>query len=675
MPLQVSNFFNNSEGLNTNDSPFFVTDNQATGGYSYDYVKTGAIQKIRSLLKTNPIADAQARIHGMGLYNTAASVKTVIRTAGSKVQTAAADLASFTNIASDSASPTTDFFTPSSTQPVISNMFNTGTASVIWMQGAGTTLPIGYTGSKVTINGSNSPTGTFTAVNQGSATGGNWGAATGIYYYSIALRKTSTQALSNADLDQAVTIVTATDSVLLTFPTGVDATLYDKWYVYRSAVGGTTDFTAGTLIAQVTVGTLTYTDTNNAVVATSQLVPREGFALLDNTVLPANTYNYGTIFKRRYIVATGSTVHIGDLDKPESWPTGLRVTIPTGGAITGFAISGFNSPIGNTDEYLMIFKDRECWLITGSFVYDGDTGLYDYELKFLDNVGCPIQTLATRCGGWVCWLDVSGVYIWNGQGKPFKSSRLIQDFFDQDGMLDKTQIRLGWGVYFRKKNQVIWTISHRTYGANKIRVKLDLRLTIPRINTSMIDNNEVDGVFMMDNYTQDTYAGLVYLPDSNDETMLTGDNAGFVYKDYFNSSEDNDGIQFSYRTKALNMDKPTEAKSFNKVIVYVDQAGDYDLKLKYWAGYKGLEPERSEINQNMQDPSQIKASLWDLAIWDRNLWDENNIKTIALIYNLSSAQNNNTGDSLILEFSQMDPNAPVTIHGFSVVWDHIALRK
>ncbi len=179
----------------------------------------------------------------------------------------------------------------------------------------------------------------------------------------------------------------------------------------------------------------------------------------------------------------------------------------------------------------------------------------------------------------------------------------------------------------------------------------------------------------MDNPTKALYAGLTYLPANNDEIYLVGDAAGFLYQTYRGPSDSGAGIAFTYQTKAFDLGQPSIAKQFSKVVVYIDRLSNRDLMLQYWAGYRVLAEERSEISVSMDEAGKLAASLWDLAVWDSSMWDEYALKTIPIVFNLNSNQNNNQGDSIMLKFSQLEANAPVVIHGFSIYWDQIGPRK
>lgn len=669
--MRKTDYFNNSGGLNLADSPLFIRPEQAAGGYNFDLSKTGGITKIRGYTKLNSSADTQLKSLLLDVALSKTGTSTVIRGAGTKLQTFNVTNGTFTNLTDDTSSAGTDFLSSSSTQPVSSVNFNTADANLMWLAGGGMSSIYGYNGSKITANGVAAPTGTFTTSVGGSS--GSW-TSTGTYYYALVLRKASTQALSNAALDESATISNATDQVTLTFPTGIDTTKYDKWYVYRSAVSGAESFTTGTLVAQVATTEATYVDNGNVSVATSQNVPRSGSTVLDNSPLESGTYKYVTAFKRRLVAAKNNTVYVSDLDKPESWPIDINVSLPYGGDITGIGVVGFNAPItGNTDEYLVVFQKEYCWVITGDFSYDSDLGIYNFELKFLDAVGCANQSLVVSTNGFITWIDSRGVYMWNGSGKPIYVSKNISSLFGLDGDLDKSKLGIGWGRYVRQKDQIIWCLSHRTKGENKVRLKLDLKLTAAKIQQGL-ENTVVEGVFMLDTDIA-LYAGAIYNPSSNAEYFLAGDASGFIYRLYFATSNDSGDINFNYETPFLDQNAPSVAKQYYKVIAFVDESINKDLTLEYWSDYRLLAVEKSQISETMQLKSEVRSSLWDLAVWDESNWDESSSKIKQVVFNLHSNENNNQGDCLKLNFVQNDADAPVTIYGFSILWDEISARK
>lgn len=594
--------------------------------------------------------------------------KTLLRAAGTKLQTVNIDTGVCTNVSSDTATPTSDFFTSTSTQPVVFANFIKPDVDTIWCCGAGSTSLLGYNGTSVTTNGVAAPTGTFTAVV--SLLGGAF-ASTGTYYYAIALRKASTQAESNAALDQVAVIANTTDKVTLTFPTGVDSTKYDKWIVYRSAVGGASAFTTGDRVAEVTVGTATYVDTGTSLTS-SDVVPRTGNVVLDNGVLPSGTYKTVTVFKNMLVTAQGNTIYFSDPDKPESWPEFKTVTLPTGGDIKALGIVAFNTDTtSNADEFLMVFSEKSFHIVIGSGDYDADFNYYDFFLKYVDDIGCVGQSTIVNGAGFAAWVDNAGIYMWDGAGRPEYVSRPIEALFASDGLIDKSKIGQCFGRFYRKQKQIIWFISHKTKGENKIALKLDMRLTVPRAGNGM-----VEGVFSTDTQLS-LYGGVSYIPTSNgDEIFFAGDGDGNIYKLYLVGSDNGTAIDFSYVTKALEMGEPGHAKRFHKVVAWVDRLGPWDLTLDYWADYKVAEADRSTISESMSLlPNTTVGSLWDLAVWDSSFWDDYEQQMSGLVFNLNGKENNSDGDSIKLRFSQSGVNNPVTLYGFSIYYSDLSERK
>jgi hypothetical protein len=666
-------YFTNNGGLNVTDSPFTIADSSATGGFNYDYILSGSISRSRGRTAINTIADAQAKTLGLFPLNTSTGTQTVVRCAGTKIQTLNTDTGATTNQAEDTATASSTFLDATSTQPVVSATFNTPSANLLFMAGGGMSSIYAYTGTKVTQNGVPAPTGIF-SVSVGG-TGGTW-SATGTYYASLVLRKASTQALSNAALDIQVAITATTQKATFTFPTGIDTTKYDQWYIYLSAVAGASGFTAGTLVAQVSTATPTYLFDGSTVIASAQVVPRAG-ATTDNSVLPTGTYKCLTAFKRRLVTAKGSTFYLSDLDKPESWPTANSITIPTGGNITGVAVIGFNAPItGNTDEYLVIFKQTETWVLTGD-------SAADWVLKFASPVGCATQALCVPAQGYLTWVDYHGVYLWTGSGKPIYISRPLEALFAADGDINRSLLGIGWGVYYKKQNQIIWHLSHRTLGENVLQLKLDLKHTSLRVGADLQDLI-ADGVFSLGYNTAATgvansanlYAGCAYATTSNDELMLAGDAAGYVYTMFKGYTDAGLGNSFSYETKWFDFGVKSVAKQVTKVIAWVDEITSNSLVMQYWSDYKPSPTDRSQISQSMGDPKgAISAALWDAAYWDVSSWDDYTPKRKALVFNLSGEKNNNQGDSFKFKFTQSDANCPVVIHGFTVFYDNLGVRR
>lgn len=687
--LIQADFFDNAGGLNNSDSPFRVTEGQTTYGYGYNYTSTGGIEKRYGHQVLN-ISGADARLRSIGyfLHNTTLSVKTLIRAADSKLLTVNTTSGSNTLVTDDTAAPSSTFFT--STQPVVFSQFNTSINNIAWMAGGGLasgTL-LGYTGSnKATKNGSDPATGTIT-----SSTGGTDGTLpAGTYFYAIALHKASTGALSNVDLDIPVT-VGATEHVVIDFTalTGLDTTKYDKIYVYRSDKTpiGVSGFTVGDLAGITNSTDTSFTDLG-AVQGSAENIPREGNVILDNSVLPSGTYKSITTWKRHLVTAQGSTFYISDLNKPESWPLTNVLTIPSGGDITGLAIVSFSTPTSNdNDEFLVIFKEREIWVFTG-------TTLDDWQLKFIDYIGCPVQSLIVTANGFLSWIDYRGIYLWDGSYKPIYCSRPIEDDFKVTGDLDKTKLTLGWGTFYRKQNEIIWYLSSINFGEQKLTLKLDVRLTYPQISQALA-GRIMDGIFIKDVIPTPLYAGASTLPNSV-EALYAGDNGGNTYTCFIDPNADMisslthwdnaywdqdywdnrinvpSPIPFVYRTKTLDLGSIGTAKRYHKIIVWCKESTTSNLTLNYWVNYQT--DTLHKATQVQQIARNSTNALWDQGFWDSAYWDETSTSYVPVVFNLGNSSVGVDGDALTLEFVQSTLNSIVTIAGFSVIYSLIGLRK
>lgn len=661
--FKQADYYDNTGGLNISDSPFKIKDECATNGsLNYNYSQTGGVTKRLGHDKVNSIADSSLKTIGLGLNNSALGVKSVIRAADTHLQLLDVSTPSFTNLTEDIASANSTFLTAGSTQPVVFSQFNTATNNILWAAGGGMTIPYGiYSNTKASKNGSQTPGGSISATP--SLTGGTF-AATGTYFYAVARHKLGTGALSNAALDTSATIANTTDIVTinLTGITGTDTNRDDLYYIYRSAVGGVTSFTTGDLIAQVSAASTSYVDTGTYI-TTAANIPRAGNTILDNSALPAATYNAMTVWKRRLIVAAGSTVYLSDLNKPESFPLSNVLTIPTGGNITGLAIISLTSVASNgIDELLVIFKDREIWVITG-------TSVSDWALKFIDNTGCGSQPLAVNANGYLAWIDYRGVYLWDGTGKPIYCSKPIEPLFDKNGDLNKTLLSQASGQFFRKENTIIWFLSHKVFGDQRFQLKMDLRLTLPSVEASLM-TRMMDGVFIYDKTTFPIYAALSYLPSSySDESLLLGDSSGFIYKAFNAYADAGLDYSFTYGTKFLDMGNPNQEKRFNYVVVWVEELGTWDLNLDFWTDYASSSGTRSTRALPLSTRSNNAAALWDVAFWDVAFWDDYDTRPKALIFQLASdTMNNSEGKCLRLQFRQETANQPVSILGYSVLY-------
>lgn len=663
-------YFGNIGGLNLTDSPFAIDPHQASGGQNFEYTRTGGIKKSLAPTQINSTPQTERRTRGIGQLLTKTSTKSTIRMADTQFQSVNLTSGTFSTLSEDTASAGTSFFSGSS--PTSSRMFTTADSDVLWTAGGGlSTLYGAYSSSKVTANGVAAPAGSITATPTGSGSG--WTAATGTYFYAVAFRKASTQALSNAALDVSATVGATTDTVEVSLSSisNVDTTKYDQIYIYRSSVAGSSAFTAGDLIAQVSSSATSYSDTGTFI-ATSQNVPRAANANLDNSVLPSGTFETLAVWKRRLVTANGTRLYYSDLNKPESWPTTNFLDIPSGGKITALGVIGYNHPgSGTTDEFLVVFKDTECWLVTG------DTSV-DIALKYTDRTGCPQQNLVVEANGFIGWLDARGVYLWDGSGKPVYASRPVEAMFESGtGEIDKSQLANGWGVFLRKKNHMLWFLSSTTDGQQKLQLKLDLRFTLPKIS-NFLGEKLVESVFLKGISSNGMYGGAAFVDSTvlgAVDNLIMGDLAGYVYRAFDITTGSGDDVDFQYDTAYLDQGSRGKAKRYHKIIVWVDNVGNWNLTMDYWTDYRVRDDERSTISLPISSAADAALPIWDTGEWDTAIWDDLVPTVVPLTFNLNNAEGNMEGDAIKLRFSNANTGEPITINSFSIVYSEIGLRK
>lgn len=502
-----------------------------------------------------------------------------------------------------------------------------------------------------------------------------------LYYYAVSYHKLSTGAQGNAALDMSITTGSSgfaaaggnTVTLDLSGLTGKDITKYDQIFIYRSSVSaGVPGFTLGDLVAQIPIAQTTYVD-YGAVQQTANAVPRTGNTLLDNSQLPSDgVYKTLTKWKNKLITSSGSTLYISDVNKAESWPTLNFITVPSGGPITALGIISYVSPTtASTDELLVIFKEREIWTLSG-------TTTADFRLLFVDYVGCVAQPLVVFANGFLFWVDYHGIFLYDGSNKPVYLSRLIEYDFSINGDLDLSKLQLGNGDFFRKQNEIVWFLSSSVLGEQKLAIKLDLRLTMPAVQSNFV-GRVAEAIFIKDSQSYPIYACSSALPSFAgtflNEVFYAGDNQGNTLTLFDNGEGDGpNAVQFSFRTKIEAFGLIGGAKRFHKIVVWVRQSTTNDLGLKYWLDYK-TDNASSSAYQAQPIATEFNAPIWDESLWDVALWDTGASTYGPLTFNLGNPTIGIEGDALTLEFEQYDYSSPITIIGYTVYWTPTGLRK
>lgn len=676
--LNQTDFADNTGGLNLSDSVFRIQPSQAVGGYNYDYVLTGGIRKRPGPSKINSTPDVQLRTLGLGFFNSSSGASRVnIRAAGTKLQYVDLSNASvpvFNNLTQDSLAAGSNPFSETSRVDFV--QFNSADSDILWGCGGGAQYPVGaVSNTQYTVNGVDVPAGAISAASP-TGTNGSW-SATGTYFYSVALQKASTGAVSNAVLSTSA-IISATNQHVVLDLSGIaafDTTLYDKIVIYRSFVGGTDDFTAGDIVDTVSSTLTSYTDLgDNNDEQFDVNVPRAGNILEDHGKLPIGTYANPVVFKQRLIVCNGNTVYLSSNGNSEYWALTDSIVVPSAGQITGMGVISFTSPQANAlVELLVIFKERETLVLSGDSALGSALGQFGdpWSLVSVDSAtGCASNATIISMQGWLAWIDYRGIHIWDGGGKPYYASRLIETLFQSGGEIDKSKFDLCCGQFFQRENQIVWFLSSPTFGEQKIAVKMDVRLTLLQVQQQLTGRN-IDAVFTRDSYQLPIYAACSFLPSGGKtEQMMLGDSSGFIYYASNIQSDAGGPTQFTYQTAQLSCGDPNVNKQFHKVIAWVANAGTWNLSLDFWSNYKTDPGAASTLSCPISTADSATTSLWDVAVWDSSYWDTfspNNV--VPVVFNLGSDSNNNSqGTAIQLQFRNTNANEPITIHGFSVFW-------
>jgi hypothetical protein len=173
-------------------------------------------------------------------------------------------------------------------------------------------------------------------------------------------------------------------------------------------------------------------------------------------------------------------------------------------------------------------------------------------------------------------------------------------------------------------------------------------------------------------------SSFIYPTSSNQEDVLvTGDDAGFLLRQFYSSAGvgAND-YDFTYKTKFFDFGTPWTTKQYEKVIVYVENLGNWDLTLDYWTDFKTATANKSSVSITLNQNTATDVGIWDIGYWDVAYWDGYTPTVKPIVFNLNAAAfNNNQGKVLQLQFRNQNTNEPITIYGFGVMYSEIGVRS
>ena len=158
--------------------------------------------------------------------------------------------------------------------------------------------------------------------------------------------------------------------------------------------------------------------------------------------------------------------------------------------------------------------------------------------------------------------------------------------------------------------------------------------------------------------------------------FVSGDDAGFCYRQFYSTTGVGaDDYDFTYETKYLDLNKPRMTKQYEKVYVWVENVGDWDLTLDYWTEFRRNDEDKHTTAITINANQDGTTSLWDVGKWDQAKWDGFTSKPRLLTFNLQAAPyNNNIGEVIKLRFRNQNSDEPITIYGFGVLYSEVSTR-
>jgi hypothetical protein len=222
----------------------------------------------------------------------------------------------------------------------------------------------------------------------------------------------------------------------------------------------------------------------------------------------------------------------------------------------------------------------------------------------------------------------------------------------------------------------MWVVPHLIYGTNKYAIKLDLRLTLPNLQTTL-SGRILDGVFTIDVLPFPLYCSSnMIAPTTFEETYVAGSNLGYSYTLYNSLNDAGSGVDFQFETKYLDLGLIGVTKRIHKIIVWVENTGDATLTLDWWTIYKTGIDDRG--TQTVKTPIAASESYWDEGAWDSAYWDDTVKSYSPIVFNLQTMRGTGggtEGDCIKLKFSQSSANVKTVIAGFSIIFSKLGLRK
>lgn len=318
-----------------------------------------------------------------------------------------------------------------------------------------------------------------------------------------------------------------------------------------------------------------------------------------------------------------STLYFSDLGDIEDWTGGLSGNVPietNDGSIIRALVPGFDS--------LYVFKDDSIWRLSGD---DKD----NFQLqRMISDTGTLSKNGAALFGSDIFFISDQGdFYLYDGSVRLQKLSNKIQGTLDNSNF-DRFQY-----------SQV--TVFDE-----------DLYASISSIGSSVHDTLMVLDTFGLawTKFTGFDANALTVADDGNGKDVLIfGDYAGFVYQYPEGTDDAGDAIATNYTTKWYLFPDLSINKTFEKLYIFANQAGDYSITVD-------VSEDFNLTGASLTMDINGTSSLWDSATYDVDSYGDQNLIVGELEPNLE-------GKFFRIKFYNSGVDEPIEIKGWEIYLD------
>lgn len=276
-----------------------------------------------------------------------------------------------------------------------------------------------------------------------------------------------------------------------------------------------------------------------------------------------------------------STLYHSDIGDIENWTTGLSGNISienNDGTVIRALIPGFDA--------LYIFKDKSIWRLSGD---DKDNFVLQ---RMIPDLGTLSNQAVTRLGSEVLFISDQGdAFIYDGSIGVKNISSKIEETID--------------AANFSRFAYAKATVFQDDFYAS--------------ISSSA--SSEHDTVLFFDTFHNawSKFSGMnvncwdVADDGSGEDVLVFGDYGGFVYQYPSGTDDAGEDIASYYTTKQYLFEELSTIKYLQKLVVFADVKGDYDLTVDVMRDFQSSGNQYSVSLQGGGD-------LWDSAVWDEAVY-------------------------------------------------------